>query len=190
MSPLLKRNKKTTIAELEDYYDKKRQNRSFLNIVFAVISLAITVLVLFLLFLAARWVVNAVLNSDDESPDTVVVVEAGNSDIALPTYDTTQGDQGLPFEESASDSENDLVYSEDYDWMEGELSGVEDGEESSGVVDEEAAVIDRGDVAGAVVIATGPEIPNTGAGAALFIVPAIAGITGYIYSRNRQINKD
>ena len=187
MAPFFKRNKKTTIAELEEYYATKNKSRPVMAWFMAFLSLVITVVVLIGIFLAARWVYRTIV-SDDQSATTTSTTEGGT--ITLPSYDSDNpADQGVRFEDSTSDNESDLVY-----------GNTGPSRSSGGVVDDQAAVIDRGSdqaasdsgVAGSSTSGGDgsegtAELPDTGAGDVAIAVLVVVAVAGYFFSRSRQL---
>ena len=192
MAPFFKRNKKTTIAELEEYYATKNKSRPVMAWFMAFLSLVITVVVLIGIFLASRWVYRTIVGNDDATT-TTTSTEPGT--VALPSYDSdSEGSRGITFEDSTSNNESDLVY--------GNTGPSRSGDSGSGggVVDDGAAVIDRSNESTESAntentnssTATGDdtaaaELPDTGAGESALVVMVVVALAGYFFSRSRQL---
>lgn len=161
MSPFFKRNDKTTIAELEEYYATQKPRRTGMAWFMALLSLLITVAVIVALFFGGRWLYRTFVTNDNGG---ATVSDNGPSvnDVQLPSFD---GD--LP-EQEAPDTD-------------------ERGVETDGVVSDEAARTTRTPGSESDSALGVSELPNTGAGFAIAIVPASAGIAGYIVSRRKQL---
>jgi cytoskeletal protein RodZ len=170
MSRLFNRNKKTTIAELEEYYanQERKKNSTGKAWLMAFLSLFITLVVIALLFLAGRWVYRTI-TSNDSTTTTTETSETENAD--LPTFDSDNGvvGQGSTSEDNSST-------------------------ETQGTVSDEAASTSVPNTDQTTDVATGgttndnvDEVPNTGAGYILFAAPVITAVSGYIFARRRFI---
>jgi hypothetical protein len=175
--PLFKRKDKTTIAELEDYYANQKKNSSGRAWFMALLSLFITLAVLAGLFFGGRWLYRLVTND----PAVTITATGRRSD---------QTQDGVPSSgeiqtESSSNSDDTAITNRSSD----------SSETSEGVVSNEAATTTR-DVAGentdtlpaGDTIAATTELPDTGANELIALMPLLALVTGYLYSRNRQLN--
>lgn len=180
MSPLFKRNDKTTIAELEEYY-ANQNNRTAKAWLMAILSLVLTVAVLAGLFFGGKWLYNVIWNNDD-TPATIseTANEGEQQDFDSDVVgDFTEND------EKETDSDN--VASND-----------------QGVISDEAVSTTR-DVAGetsdnsrtestsnttettTTQESSSSEIPNTGSGDFVIVLVFIT-VTGYLISLKRQTN--
>lgn len=206
MSPLFKRNDKTTIAELEEYYANQKKRRSGMAWLMALLSLFITVAVIVLLFLGGRWVYRTFIDSDSTTGDDseTALVEGSNDDVDLPNFDSNDlgADRGVSFEEGSSNNPEDLVVGADNNTP---------SSSSEGVVSEEAASTDIPNtdrLAANSSIATetssvagdntsteegkgeaNDTIPNTGAGESMLIILIAITALGYLTSRKFQLRK-
>lgn len=186
MARLFKRNDKTTIAELEEYYANKRNSRTAGTWIMAFLSLLIAAAILVGIFLGARWIYRQLTDSDDTTTSQTTTDENG---VDLPTFDSDEArEQGVSFEEGSSNDQDDLVQG--------------DTDASSGVVSDEAASTDEPNAdrvasgnessdtsTGSVVAGDNDELPDTGAGSMLVIVPLAAGAIGYSLSRRYYLEK-
>ncbi len=168
MSRLFKRNNKTTIAELEEYYanQENRKTRTGKAWLMAFVSLFITLAVIALLFFGGRWLYRTL--TDNDSKTTTTSDATNNDGIDLPTLDGDVVGRG-----NKSDSDN----------------SADDATENAGVVSDEAASTSTPNTDR--VTETGSdsesEIPNTGAGEVLLALPVVLAITGYLVSRRHMI---
>lgn len=169
MRRLFNRNKKTTIAELEEYYanQDRRKTRTGRAWLMAILSLFITLATIALLFFGGRLLYRTLTGNDS----TTTSSNSDNSGVDLPTFDGDVVGQGN------SNSDNDSS------------SVTKPTTENAGVVSDEAAItsipnIDRVSTTGSTA---GNDIPNTGAGEVLIALPAVLAITGYFVSRRRMI---
>jgi cytoskeletal protein RodZ len=180
MTRLFNRNKnKTTITELEEYYANQNQRKTRTGAAWfmALLSLLITIAVIVVLFFAGRWIYRTITNNDTETPATTS--DQSESSTQLPNYD---GDINAGNNEGsgvASDTNNDTA---------GTSSSTDNsGGQSTGTVSNQAASTTESNADR--IASTGPttsEIPNTGSGDILLIVPIVAGLTGYAISLKRQ----
>ena len=194
MSPLFKRDDKTTIAELEEYYANQKKTRRSKAWMMGILSFMITVGVITSLFFAGRWGyreltnndsdsnVATTQNGDNETPQENTQQDSNPEQVELPTFDSNSDDeQGVEFGDNATDNPDDLIVTEP--------------SEEEGVVSDEAATItvepdtdDNGIVAGEQTPSSA-EIPNTGANEVIPIL-LVTAVAGYIFSRFRQISKN
>lgn len=172
----LKNRDKQTIAELESYYAGK--NNSGMAWVMAFLSLLITVSVLSGIFFGGRWGYRTITNDIDDTTTSTTVTDkdTGNSggDLAVTTPSTssdTDNEFGVDSEGSAQESAI----------VGGSLS-------TGGVVSDEAAStsIPNQDVASST---DSNEIPNTGAGNILLLVPILVVVLGYAFSIKYQLQQ-
>jgi cytoskeletal protein RodZ len=164
MTRLFKRNNKTTIAELEEYYanQDRKKTRTSMAWLMAILSLVITLAVIALIFFGGRWLYRTL--TDDNNATTADTTSTGQ--VELPTFDSDVIGNGVDQDESDDDS----------------LAG----QSSTGTVSDSAASTsipntDR-------VTQTGPSneaLPNTGAGELIAIAPLTVGVVGYLVSRKR-----
>lgn len=164
MSPLFKRNDRTTIAELEEYYANQKKRRTGTAWFMAFLSLLITVVVIVLLFLGGRWIYQTVTDDGLENTGDSSAVE--EEDIDLPTFDSDQ---------AVTEGSNDT-----------ETNG-----RSEGTVSEEAASTDTPNTDRLAAnnnsssVASDNDtnnIPETGAGETVLIVLAAVTVLGYVFS--------
>lgn len=169
MSRLFKRNNKTTIAELEEYYanQERRKTRAGKAWLMAFISLFITLAVIAMLFFGGRWLYRTL--TDNDSNTTTTSDSTDNDGIELPTFDGDVVGQG---------NKNDT--NDDSD---------DDATENTGVVTDEAAStsIPNTDRVAQTGAGSENEIPNTGAGEVLLALPIVLATTGYFVSRRHMI---
>jgi cobalamin biosynthesis Mg chelatase CobN len=173
-----KKNDKTTIAELEEYYANQNQNksRSAKAWFMAILSLLLTIAIIIGLFFVGRWLYNTLTDNND-SPATT-----GDNNVAndtLPSFD------GGEFGQSGANGDNSSA----------ENSGSATSGSESSSQDNQGTVTDQAastDVSNADrIAATGDsELPNTGAGEIIVLLPLAAGVVGYSISRRRQIKNN
>jgi hypothetical protein len=167
MTRLFKRNNKTTIAELEEYYanqDRKKTKTSTAWLM-AVLSLAITLAVIAMIFFGGRWLYRTL--TDDNNITTTDTTTSGEVD--LPTFDSDVLGRGAGQDRSTDDTSA--------------------GQSNTGTVSDSAAStsIPNTDRVATDASSNDGTIPNTGAGELLIIAPIAAGVTGYLVSRKRHI---
>jgi hypothetical protein len=214
MAALFKRDDKTTIAELEEYYANQKKTRRSKAWMMGILSFMITVGVITSLFFAGRWGYQE-LRKDDSS-STVATSQDSKTDesnedttdstteeqVELPTFDSNSpNQQGVGFGDSNTNNPDDLIViepSEEEGVVSDEAASITVEPDTADNQDEEStdvAVItgqnqpnDSGTVAGQQT-SQSSEIPNTGANENLMILAVIA-IVGYAFSRSRQISKN
>ncbi len=173
---LFNRKKTQTISELEDYYANKR-NRSGMAWLMAFLSLLITVLVIAALFFGGRWLYRTISDSDNSTDSPVSTVNTGTVATSNDRDDVIISDSQVDSSDSSSDTTTST---------------------SEGTVSDEAAstsvpntATNNGRTAGATTTppSSSSQIPNTGAGELIILAPLIAVIAGYLFSRNRQIQR-
>lgn len=181
MTPLFKRNNKTTIAELEEYYANQRKRRNAKAWLMALLSLFITIVVIVLLFLAGRWIYNTFIDKDSQTSTT----QNGSTTTNLPTFDseddTIGGDRGVDFEEGTSNDPDNLIVEEN--------GSVDVGgtvtDEAASTEDSNADRVTANNIGSAGVT----EMPNTGAGETTLAILVAVAILGYLVARKRQLSK-
>jgi cytoskeletal protein RodZ len=166
MTRLFKRNNKTTIAELEEYYanqDRKKTKTSMAWLM-AVLSLVITLAVIAMIFFGGRWLYRTL--TDDDNTTTA---DTTTGQVELPTFDSDVLGRGAGQDRSTDDTSA--------------------GQSSTGTVSDSAAStsIPNTDRVDTDASSNDGTIPNTGAGELLIIAPIAAGVTGYLVSRKRHI---
>jgi hypothetical protein len=185
MTRLFKRkNNKTTIAELEEYYANQNQKkaRPFRTWVMALFSIFVAIALIIALFLAGRWLYDTVFNDSAEAPTTSDT--NGANDIDLPTFDGNIVGQGNSSTDNTSTEGNTSNTGGGSD-----VASDNTSDSSEGVVSDQAASTSESNIDRVVTTgASEDEIPNTGAGEILIIAPIIAAIAGYTVSRRKQIN--
>lgn len=166
---LFNRRKNQTITELESYYAGKK-NQNLKAWIMALLSLLVTVAVIAALFFGGRWIYRALT---DDSSDT----NTTNSDTTEQAENANNGGGSLTIS-NADESD----------------STTESSEEFPEVVTDEAASTDvpsssRAVASNSTSVAKGSDLPNTGSGDILVVVPMITFIGGYFISRKHQLNK-
>jgi hypothetical protein len=181
-----RKNNKTTIAELEEYYanENQRKTRTGAAWFMALLSLLITIAVIVALFFAGRWIYRAVTNNDADSPSTTSDVNGSNP--SLPSYD---GDinAGSSASNGAADTNTDTP---------GTSTGADSTNSSStsqtgGTVSDEAASTTESNADR--IAAAGPttsEIPDTGAGESIVFILSGTTAIGYFVSRKFHLRKN
>jgi len=167
MSRLFKRNNKTTIAELEEYYanQENKKTRNGKAWFMAFLSLFITLAVIAMIFFGGRWLYRVL--TDDKSNNTTTSDTTKNDGVDLPNFDgdiVGQGNQKGSNDKSSSQTGN-------------------------GTVTDEAAStsIPNTDRVTTVAGSDQEEVPNTGAGEIILLVPFVFAIVGYFVSRKHMI---
>lgn len=167
------RNKKT-VAELEDYYTTRQSNGMAWFMAF--LSLVVTIAVIAGLFFGGRWLYRTFI--DDGTENDTTTSEQTPATVTLGSEDSQ--DTGLDI-----NVDTDEVSDQESAILGGEVS-------TGGVVSDEAASTERsneeaGEVAGS---RTGDsELPDTGAGEILVLVPMLTVAIGYYISRKSQLNQ-
>jgi hypothetical protein len=174
---LFNRNKSQTITELEDYYANKR-NRTGMAWLMAFLSLLVTVAVIAALFFGGRWLYRTLVDNDSDSSSTTTSTPA----VVSTPLDSNASDEGTADEEAAESTVSQTN------------SGTNSASNSTsqGVVSDEAARTDTPSSSRSTTSVAGTsstDLPNTGAGELLIAVPFGAVIAGYMFSRNRQLQK-
>lgn len=167
MARLFKRNNKTTIAELEEYYANQNQKKTGAGTAWlmAFLSLLITVVVIAALFFGGRWLYRTVTDDGSDTPETTSGSNSTNgSNVDLPAFDSDVVGQDI-------------------------VSDDEDSSENEGVVSDEAVSTSESNADRVAAAGPGSTIPNTGAGDIIFIAPAATAIVGYAISRKKQLSK-
>ncbi len=164
------KKKNQTISEIEDYYASKK-TRNGMAWVMAFGSLVITIGVMSLIFFGGRWAYRTLSNKDNEDTKTVTTTEISKDLVISST--------GTDSNKSGSQSVGGTVGSEDF---------------PSVVSDQAASTSVPSSVRNSSASATAPskgstELPDTGAGRTILILPAFAMVIGYFISRKRQINR-
>ncbi len=172
-----KKDDKTTIAELEEYYSNQNQkkNRTGTAWLMAIFSILITVAVIVLLFLAGRWVYRAVT---DNNENDITTSESSGIDIDLPNFGGDVVGQG----NSSSDSN-----SESSDSSPSENTGTVSDSAASTSESNADRVAENNNDSTQTTLNTNDTITNTGPGEVLLVVPVATAVAGYLFSRRRQI---
>jgi len=168
MAALFKRNNKTTIAELEEYYDNKKSTKPVMSWVMAFISILITVAIVIVAFLGARWVFQTISSDDNGDSGYTTSEESPNGQG---TYDGADS-AGLGVE-PGEDAASDGVVSD----------------EAASTSESNAGAVAGSDGSGNGAVAGTSSIPDTGAGDFVILIPVIAAVAGYLFTLNRQKNK-
>jgi uncharacterized protein YneF (UPF0154 family) len=182
MTAFFKRNEKTTIAELEEYYKNQPKKRTGMAWFMALLSIVITLLVIVGLFLAGRWVFRAI-SGDDNDQNTITSLEG--EEIQLPSFDSNVlgGDRGLRFEDSNSNDQRDVV-------VEDTPGSISAGEVSDQAASTETPNADRIANNNQTNEAQNSAIPDTGAGEMIVFVLIISGVAGYFISRRYFVKQN
>lgn len=194
MAPFWKKHDKTTIAELEEYYAAQEKNRQSPRAWFmAILSLLITVGIIAGLFFAGRWLFRTITSNSDTSTDVVTVVKGSESTYNLPTFDSDElGERGVSFGDSTSNNASDVVQGDTNDSTTVRTPGVVSEEAASterNVASRESTTDSETARSADSPETTTSELPKTGASELILITPMIAGVAGYLFSRNRQMNR-
>ena len=170
MTRLFKRNNKTTIAELEEYYanQDRRKTRTGTAWLMALLSLIITLAVIALVFFGGRWLYRTL--TDDSNSTTSSQTSDDNDGVELPNFDGDIVGQG----NSNSSSDTNVAT---------ENAGVVSDEAASTSVPNTDRVVETDSISNTGSDSSSEEIPNTGAGELLIVTPIVAGIAGYFASR-------
>jgi cytoskeletal protein RodZ len=178
-----KKNDKTTIAELEEYYanQNQRRTRPLRAWFMAFLSLFIAVAIIIGLVFAGQWLYTT-LTSDDESMPATTGDTSGVNTVDLPTFDGDIVGQGNSNTGETTDSSTESSSSTDTNTT---TSG---DAQSSGVVSDQAASTSDSNT-DRLANTGSDELPNTGAGDLVVIIPIAAGLAGYVISRRRQIRQ-
>ncbi len=155
---LFNRDKKATIAELEEYYENQRNNRSGRAWVMALFSLIITVGVIAGLFIGGRWTYRQLTKEDTKT----AVVNGNDKENSLVT-DTSKTDTATPAVEPGGVVSNSAA--------------------TTSVPNSTTAVNTP-----AVVAKSSTAIPNTGSGSILLTFPIVSVAVGYAIARRRELN--
>ena len=180
-----KKNKQTTIAELEEYYANQNQKKSrpLKAWLMALLSLLITVAIIIALFLGGRWLYRTFVDDNDGSSTTTTSDNSGET-VVLPSFDGGFGDDAASGSSDSSDSSDDS--SESSDGNVASNSNSDSSTSSEGVVSDEAASTSESNEDR--ISSPGPneeELPNTGAGDLVFLLPIIVA-AGYFAALKRQ----
>lgn len=164
-----RKNDKTTIAELEEYYSNQEKNRTPRAWLMALLSLLITVAIVVALFFFGRWLYNVITDNDSDSSNVTNTSQDEELDIFVDT-DGSQNDSAAGGSGSGSGEDG---------------SG---SDETEGVVSDEAATTENGNVSGAQddVEITVDEVPETGAEDLIWLLPVAVAVLGYTYSIRKQ----
>jgi cytoskeletal protein RodZ len=173
-----KKNKQTTIAELEEYYANQNQkkNRPWKAWLMAILSLLITVAVIVALFYGGRWLYRTFVEQDNSTSTTTS--ETNNNGIDLPSFDGEFGQNGNETTDGNVNGESDQPQNGD---------SSSNTESQDGIVSDEAATTTESN-ADRLANSGGSEedLPETGAGEILVILPVSIAILGYIAAIKRQ----
>jgi hypothetical protein len=178
MTRLFKRNDKTTIAELEEYYSSTgKKNRGGMAWLMAFLSVALTIIVLVGLFYLGRWIYRAV--TDDDS-NTTTVSESADDSVELPNFDGDVVGQGN--QDGATDSDSTST---------AETGGVVTDEAASVTVgDDQTSSQSNADSSDSENSVSGVStVPDTGAGEMIVLIPIATGVAGYFISRRYLLNQ-
>jgi hypothetical protein len=160
MARFFKRNNKTTIAELEDYYASKsqRRNRPGMAWLMAFLSLLITVAVVALMYFGGRWLYRTITVNDvnDTSPTSI-----NGPNIDLPTFTDNNG-----VDDRQAETDNG----------------------GSGVVSDEAATTNQPNQDRIATTGSQESLPETGPDQMIFVLPLLVAIFGYILARRSMIS--
>jgi hypothetical protein len=172
---LFNRRKDQTISDLEDYY-ANRNNRTGMAWLMAFLSLLVTIGIVGALFFGGRWVYRTL--TDDNT--TVITTNTPANTTENPAT-TTEESTTQQTQQGATNTSDQV-----------EPAGVVSDEAVSTSTPNTSSSNNRSGVAGtSSTPSTGDsdELPKTGAGEILFILPIIAAVAGYSYNRSRQLQK-
>jgi hypothetical protein len=177
MTRLFKRNDKTTIAELEEYYSSNnKKNRGWMAWLMAFLSVALTIIILVCLFYLGRWVYRAIT---DDDTDNTTVSESADDSIELPNFDgdvVGQGNQDGATNSDSTSTETGGVVTD-----EAASITVDDSQDSNQSTDDSSN--SDNSVAGVTTV------PDTGAGEMIVLIPISTGVVGYFISRRYLLNQ-
>jgi len=168
MTRLFKRREDTTVTELEDYYSGRSRRKTIKAWIMAILYIFITVLIILALFYGARFVYRSLADDNSENNTNSGLNASNTENSGLPTFDGEA--PGSQNQSDGTSNTNDSVV------------------ETGGVVTDQAATTSNGNA----TTITQPgnvnsNIPDTGAGEALIIIPFIVGIAGYTISRKQLL---
>jgi hypothetical protein len=179
------KNNKTTIAELEEYYANQNQRKTHpLRAWFmAFLSLLVAIAIIIGLVFAGQWLYSRI-TSDDEVTPTTSGDTNGATTIELPSFDGDIVGQGNSNTDGTSGTSTDSNSSTDSD----SNTTTNEDTQNAGVVSDEAASTSESN-ADRLATTGSDELPNTGASDLVVIIPIVAGLSGYVISRRRQIRQ-
>jgi cytoskeletal protein RodZ len=181
-----KKNNKTTIAELEEYYANQNQKKSstWRAWLMAIVSVLITVLVIVLLFLAGRWLYQEITDSSSDDSTTSESDSPNEINVILPTFDgdTVGRGNGSGDSDSTNNTDDSSVVSGDNGTVSDQAAST-----SESNADRLASSNNSSGSTDGSSVAVGGEVPNTGAGEILVLAPMISGVLGYFVYRKKQI---
>lgn len=160
---LFKRRKSQTISDIENYY-AQHESSNTRAWAMAFFSLLITISVLSLLFLGGRWVYRTVTKDD-----TKVTVATKDSDADKMAEGHTDTDASGEHSNHETDSQH----------------------QTNGTVSEEAAKTttpsNTSNSSNDTTHSSTTQVPKTGAGDMIFVIPAVTFVGAYLYSRRKQL---
>lgn len=177
-----KKNKQTTIAELEEYYANQNQkrNKPWKAWLMAFLSLLITIAIVIGLFFGGRWLYRTFV--DDSNGDSTTTADNNSGRVDLPSFDGG-------FDNRDTNGTTTGETSEDSDQSDGgNGSGDDDPSSNEGVVSDEAASTDESNEdrltnAGAAE----DELPNTGPGESMAVLLFSTAIFGYLIAKKKYL---
>jgi cytoskeletal protein RodZ len=183
-----KKNNKTTIAELEEYYANQNQKKSstWRTWLMAIISVIITALILVLLFLAGRWLYQVITdtNADNSTTSESTTSDDVNVDVLDIDGDTSKQEDNA----NNTDTSNDSNDTSDTSSNNGTVSDQAATTDESNA-DRVAASNDNSGATAGSSVSVGEQVPDTGAGDILVLLPLASGVLGYFVYRKKQIKK-
>jgi len=174
---IFKNRDRQTIAELESYYSG--QQRSGMAWLMAFLSLFITVVLLSSVFFGGRLIYRT-LTDTNNSREAETSATINDTQLGSTNVESTEG--------TATDNTlSETLISEGASQGSAQESAILGGSVSTG------GVVDDGAVSTSIpnnltnINNQNDEIPNTGAGSVLLIIPIVVLVLGYMYSIKRQL---
>ncbi|MFT4532392.1 MAG: hypothetical protein ACI9T8_000413 [Candidatus Saccharimonadales bacterium] len=159
---LFNRNKQTTIAELEEYYQNQSKTSNIGQLVGAIVGVLLVVALLVALYFGTRWSYRQIVA--DTSPEATVSLTDTTNDapITIIANDTADSD-GTVTDEAATTTRSDEA-----------TTSITFTDNNSDITD----IVGKN---------TEENIPDTGAGSLLIAIPVVATAIGYSISRKSQL---
>lgn len=195
MALLNRKNKTDVPAEIQEYYQAERRERTGVAWLLAFGTLIVTILLAAGIFFAGRWTYRQIAGNDENGNNTTQVAQNEDRQEETSRSDTRQDTNGSATDEGSEDQNTERESEEsaanrEPSGQSGSTSG------GSGQVDDGAARTDEpsGDVAGESddreIVVTGDALPSTGAGdtVAIFLAISILGYAVHRAATNKAIN--
>lgn len=174
--PLFKRKNDPTISEIESYYEQqnRRSNSTGRAWAMAILAIALTAIVLGILFFGGRWLYNTLTDSNGSEAPEVAQQDVNSGTIDDVGFDSDSADTS---NENSSDSEgrvDDEAATTDEPNVDRVAGNNSDEETSTGTT--------SGNVAGSQ-----SNIPNTGPGETALVIAIFAGIVATLTSYRKKL---